>query len=230
LPICQPPIVEHLKQDVEDVRVRLLDLVEEDHLVGPPAHGFRQRAALVIADIAGRRPDQPGDGMLLHVFRHIHAHHGGLVVKEVVGERLGELSLADAGGPEEHERADRSVRVLQAGAGAAHRSRDGAHGFSLADNTAAKFILHAKQLVALAFQHLVDRDAGPARDNPGDMVGRDGFLHQVAGAFLGRFRFPQLPLQTGDHAIGELASLGEVAAALRRFQIEAGSVELLLEL
>ena len=138
LPVGQPAVVEHLQQHVEHVRMRLLDLVEQDHLIGPPPHRFGERAAFLVADIARRRADQPRDRVLLHVFRHVHAHQRGLVVEQEFGERLGELGLADAGRPQEHERADRPVRVLQAGARAAHRGRDGLHGLGLADDALAE--------------------------------------------------------------------------------------------
>ena len=96
-------------------------------LIGPPADRLGQRPALLVADIAGRRADQPRDGVLLHVFRHVEADHRGLVVEEERGERLGELGLADAGRAQEHERADRPVRILQAGARAADGGRDRLH-------------------------------------------------------------------------------------------------------
>ena len=102
-------------------RMRLLDLVEQDDLIGAPAHGLGERAALFIADIAGRRADQPRDGVLLHIFAHVDADHGVLVVEQELGERAGELGLADAGRAQEHERADRPVRVLQAGAASGAR-------------------------------------------------------------------------------------------------------------
>ena len=55
-----------LEQDVEDIRVGLLDLVEQQHRVRLAAHGLGQLAALVVADVAGAsQPD--GDRMLLHV-------------------------------------------------------------------------------------------------------------------------------------------------------------------
>ena len=43
LPVGQPAVVEHLQQHVEHIRMRLLDLVEQDHLIGPPPHRFGQR-------------------------------------------------------------------------------------------------------------------------------------------------------------------------------------------
>ena len=52
LAVCEAPVVEHLQQDVEHVRVGLLDLVEEDDGVGAPAHGLGQLAPLLVADIA----------------------------------------------------------------------------------------------------------------------------------------------------------------------------------
>ena len=67
LAVGQAAVVEHLQEHVEHVRVRLLDLVEQHHLVGAPAHGLGERAALLVADVARRRADQAGDGVLLHV-------------------------------------------------------------------------------------------------------------------------------------------------------------------
>ena len=37
LPVGEPPVVEHLKEDVEGLRVGLFDLVEEHDGVGPTA-------------------------------------------------------------------------------------------------------------------------------------------------------------------------------------------------
>ena len=60
LAVGQAAVVEHLQQHVEDVRVGLLDLVEQHDLVGPPADRLGQRPAFLVADIARRRADQRG--------------------------------------------------------------------------------------------------------------------------------------------------------------------------
>jgi hypothetical protein len=57
--------------------VGLFDLVEEDDGVGAAADGLGELAALVVADVAGRRADEAGDGVLLHVLGHVDADHGG---------------------------------------------------------------------------------------------------------------------------------------------------------
>ena len=114
LAVGQAAVVHHLQQDVEDVGVGLLDLVEQDHAVRAPAHRLGELAALLVADVAGRRADEPGHGVLLHVLRHVDADHRVLGVEHVLGERAGELGLADAGGAEEQEGADRPVGVGQA--------------------------------------------------------------------------------------------------------------------
>ena len=75
LAVGQAPVVHHLQQDVEDVVVGLLDLVEQDDRVRAPAHGLGELAALLVADVAGRRADEPRDGVLLHVLRHVDADH-----------------------------------------------------------------------------------------------------------------------------------------------------------
>ena len=59
LAVGEAAVVEHLEQDVEHVGVRLLDLVEQDDRVRPAAHRLGELAALVVADVAGRRADEP---------------------------------------------------------------------------------------------------------------------------------------------------------------------------
>ena len=60
LAVGHPAVVEHLQQHIEDIRMGLFDLVEQDDRIGPPPHRLGEHAALVIADIAGRSADQSG--------------------------------------------------------------------------------------------------------------------------------------------------------------------------
>ena len=76
------PVVENLEQHVEDVVVGLLDLVEQDHREGLSPHGLGELAALLVADVAGRGPDQARDGVLLHVLAHVDPDDVVLGVKE----------------------------------------------------------------------------------------------------------------------------------------------------
>src|SRR3954447_1247175 len=111
LAVRQPPVVHQLQERVEDVGVGLLDLVEQHHRVGPPPHRLGQLAALLVADVAGRRADQPRHRVLLHVLGHVEADDRLLGVEHQLGQALRQLGLADPGGAEEEEAADRSVRV-----------------------------------------------------------------------------------------------------------------------
>ncbi|MNQ62342.1 hypothetical protein D3C85_766840 [compost metagenome] len=173
LPVGQATVVQHLQQDVEDVGVGLFDLVEQDDLIGATAHGLGQGAALVIADIAGRGADQAADRVLLHVFGHVDAGDGVVVVEQIAGQGLGQLGLAHARRAEEEEAAQRLVGVVQTGAGATDGVGHGFQRLVLTHHAAAQFVLHLEQLLALAFQHLVDGDAGPAADDGGDLFGVD---------------------------------------------------------
>jgi hypothetical protein len=82
-------------------------------------------------------------------------------------------------------------------------------------------------LVALAFQHLVDRNAGPARHHAGDVLGRHRFVDErgagfssIAGSFFS---------SSGITAIGQFA--GALVFALRcAFRVPARLVEFSLEL
>ena len=166
LAVGEAAVVEHLQQHVEDLGVRLLDLVEQDHRVRATPHGLGELPALLVADVAGRGADEPRDGELLAVLAHVDAHERLLVVEQVLGERLRELGLADAGRAEEQERAGRPVGVGDAGARAAHGLGDRAHGILLADQALAELGLEVQQLLGLALREPVDRDARPRRRRP----------------------------------------------------------------
>ena len=170
LRVGQLPVLEDLQEDVEDVRVRLLDLVEEHDRVRLAAHGLGELAALVVADVAGRRADQPRDRVLLHVLGHVDLDHRVLVAEQELGERARELGLPHARRAEEDERAGRPLRILDPGAGAADRLRDGDDRRVLADHALVQLVLHADQLLRLGLGELEDRDARPHRDDVGDLV------------------------------------------------------------
>src|SRR5210317_751758 len=86
LPICQATIVKDLKQHVEYVRVRLLDLIEQDHRVRPSPHGLRQVTTLLVTNVSRRCADQAGNRMLLHEFGHIESYHRVVGIKQEVRE------------------------------------------------------------------------------------------------------------------------------------------------
>src|SRR6185369_17014602 len=98
----------------------LFDLVEQKHRIRPAPDLFRQLAALLVTDVAWRRADEPGHGVLFHILRHIDADHRFVVVEEELRQGARELRLADAGRAEKEEAADRAVGVRKPRAAAAH--------------------------------------------------------------------------------------------------------------
>ena len=82
LTVGEPAVVEDLQQHVENVVVRLLHFVEEDHAIGFAPDGFGELAAFLVADVAGRRAEEPRHRVFLHVFAHVEAHNIVLAVKE----------------------------------------------------------------------------------------------------------------------------------------------------
>ena len=116
-------MVHHLQQDVEQIRMRLLDLVEQQHAVRVLVDAVGQQAALVEADIARRRADQPRDRVLLHVLRHVEAQE---LDAHELGELLRDFGLADAGRAREQIAADRLLRLAQTRARQLDRRRQSA--------------------------------------------------------------------------------------------------------
>ena len=136
--------------------------------------------------------------MAFLILAHVDTGHHRVVVEQVLGQRLGELGLADARRAEEDERSDRTARVLKSGPRAAHGVRYGLDRLILTDDTVVQFALHLEQLLALALQHPADRYARPAGHDLGDVFGVDLFLDHRAG--LGVLRY--FGLQAGDFVLG----------------------------
>ena len=120
--VGEDAVLEDLEQQVADVGVRLLDLVEQEHRVGLAADALGELAALLVADVARGRADQLGDGVLLHVLRHVEAHQRVLGPEQELGEPARHLGLPHSRRSEEHERADRPLRIGDAEARAADRA------------------------------------------------------------------------------------------------------------
>ena len=66
--VGQLAVVHHLQQDVEHVRVRLLDLVEQKHAMRMLIDPVGQKTALIEPDIARRRADQAADGACFSMY------------------------------------------------------------------------------------------------------------------------------------------------------------------
>ena len=101
--VCEASLFHDLEEHVEDVRVRLLDLVKEHDRVGATTHTLGELAALLIADVARRRADEARGVVLLHVLAHVHGDDCVFVTKEELCELLAEVGLAHARGAEEQE-------------------------------------------------------------------------------------------------------------------------------
>ena len=162
----------------------LLDLVEQDHRVGPAAHRFGELAAFVIADVSRRRADETRNAVLLAVLAHVDAHHRALVVEEVRRKCFRELRLTDTGGAEEQERSGRTVGIGDARTCTSHRVGDGADGLVLTDYALGQLVLHAEQLRGLPFEQAPGWNTGPGRNDFCDVVRPDFFLDHRGGRFI----------------------------------------------
>src|SRR5664279_4577687 len=107
--------------------------------------------------------------MLLHILRHINAHHGVLVIEQEFRQRPRQLGLADYRWSEENKRTNRTSRIAESGA----RTPDGVghalNRFVLSNNALPQTVFHGDQLLYFAFQHLRHRNAGPLADDLGDV-------------------------------------------------------------
>ena len=227
LRIGHDAVLQHLQQDVEHIRVRFFDLIEQHHRVRTAPHRFGQLSALLVADVSRRSADQTRYAEFLHVFRHVDPHHRALVVEKILRQRAGQFGLAHPGRAEENEARDRTVRVLQPGAGAKHRVGDRRDRLVLADHPFVEPGAEFQEFFLFTLHQLRDRNVGPAADDRGDIL----FVHllfQQAAAGIGldrRFGFGDLVFDLRDRAVLELGGLLVVVFAGRLVQLRLGEIE-----
>src|SRR5690606_23097721 len=92
-------------------------------------------------------------------------------------------------------------------------------------------LLHPEQLLALALEHLRDRNAGPLRHDLRDLLLRHARAHELLRLRLllaGR-RLLELALELGDLAVLELGHPRQVARAARLLELDLRSLERLLD-
>src|SRR5690606_15222017 len=233
LTVRHAPVVQDLEQDVEDVGMRLLDLIEEQDAVRATTDRLGQLASFVVADIARRCPEQAADRVLLHVLRHVDADHRLVAIEQELRKRAGQLRLTDASRSKEDEAAERTVRVLQARAGTADGVRDRLDRLILADDAGVKPLFHVHQLLDLAFHQAAHRDPGPAADDFGDVVGVHFFLQELAARLKPGKRLLlllDLRLELLELAVLQLGRAVVVVGALRLLDLDPGAVHLVTQL
>ena len=108
-PSVSQAVLEDLQELVENGRVGLLDLVEEQHAERLFLHAPGELAALLVADETRGRAGQPLGRVLLGVLTHVKPGERALVAEDQRRDRLGELRLADAGRADEEEDAARAA-------------------------------------------------------------------------------------------------------------------------
>src|ERR1700678_2654946 len=94
-------IFEDLQQDIKDIRMRLLDFVEQNDRIGSALDPFGQLSTFFVAYIARRRADQFRNGMLLHELGHVETDQSFVAAKHEVRQGARDFSFADAGRSEE---------------------------------------------------------------------------------------------------------------------------------
>src|SRR5690348_10116203 len=206
LGVGQLAVLEDLEQHVEDVWVSLLDLVEQDHTVRLAPYRLGELAALLIADVARRGADEPGRRVTLHELGHVNLDERVFATEHELGERLGQLGLANAGRPHEDEGANRALGILQAGARATHRTANRVNRLFLADDALVQRAFHLQEAGGLLLSDAHHGDARPHRDDLRDVLLAN---HRLLGALIAlpaRLQFRDALAQL-DLAVAQLGGM-----------------------
>ena len=197
----------------------LFHFIKENYGIRFSSDRFCQLAALFIAHISGRCPDQTGHAEFFHIFRHIDTNHVLFIVKQTFRQGLGQLRLAYARRPQEQERTDGPVGALNTRTAAQDGFGNLRHRFLLTNYPFVQDVFHVKQLVPFPFHQLGNRNTRPAFDDAGNFFLRHLISqeHIFATVFLRKaFLFLQFLLKLGQLAVFQFRRLVQVIFPLRR--------------
>ena len=220
LGVGDPTVIQYLEQDIEYIRVCLFDLIKEHNRIGLAADCFGELTALLITYISGRRSDQTADREFLHILGHINAHQIAFIVKQGFCQCLGKFCLAHAGGTQEQEGPNGTIRVLDTGTAAENGLGHLGNGLVLTHYPLVQDLVHVQQFLPFAFHELGYRDTGPAGHDPGDLLIGDTVMQEVRfpfGLFSEFLLLFQFLLELGQTAILEFCRLVEVVFHLGCF-------------
>mmetsp|Transcript_1391 Transcript_1391/g.4210 ORF Transcript_1391/g.4210 Transcript_1391/m.4210 type:complete len:200 (-) Transcript_1391:440-1039(-) len=141
LGVREVAVFKDLEHEVENVWMRLLDLVEKHEAVGLSPDAVRELTLLVITHIAWRAADELGDRVALHELAHVQADHRVVAAVVRLRQRLAQLRLANTRRAAKYEGGQGPVRIREAGPRSPDSLGDGYHGLILADDAPVQDIL-----------------------------------------------------------------------------------------
>ena len=150
--------------------------------------------------------------MTLLIFTHVDSGHHILIIEEELRQSLCKLGLSDTCRTHEEEGAYRPLLVLQSRTGTADRICNSLYGHILAHYPLVKLGLHAKQLLTLALQHPLYRNACPLGNHLSDIFRshRLGY-YRILYCSLTRSQLLDLLLCLSHLSIADLSHLAIVS-------------------
>ena len=187
-------VVEHLKQYIENVGVRLFYLVEKNDAIRFAPYSLGKLSALVIADVSRRCAYKTGNGKLFHILGHIYTNDILFVVKQILRQSLCKLRLTYACRAQEQERAYRSVFIGDFCSAPQDCFRHFIDRLVLTDDSFVKFIGKVEKFLLFAFHKFRYGNARPLCHYRRYLLRRHFvteqlFLFVVAALFVGVFKF-----------------------------------------
>ena len=205
LSVRQAAVVEHLEEDVPDLRVRLLELVEQKDGERLLAHLRDQRRRLLLPRRVAQEALEALRGLVL---AHVEAEEPVLGAEDEGAERLCDLGLARAGRADEEEDAERPRRVGQPRLHERDPVDEALDRLGLAEHARGEVLAHEVEAERRPWVEHVERQPG------GVAQGRD---HRLRVDRLGHASLDAVP--------DELEDAQDVARRRRRRQVVRCEVE-----
>ena len=171
--VRQRAVVHDLKQQVEDLGVRFLDLIQQHDAVRMLGHSFGEQSTLIEANVAWGRADEARNRVALHVLGHVVAQQ---LNAHDVGQLAADFGFAHAGGAGKQERTDGLLTRFQPRARQLDRRRELINRFVLPKHHHLELLVEITQRFFVRAGDLRGRDACDLGNHLLDVRGADALL------------------------------------------------------
>src|SRR5262249_43978469 len=144
--------------------------------IGHLADSFRELSTLVMASISRWRADKFGDGVFLHILRHIETDQAFVASGKELGRSLAKFCFAHSRRAQEKAAHFRLSPLAQSGLGAPNRICKHGDSFLLAIDTLSQHIFDVQELFPLVFSEPRNRNSAQITESLPDMVGHKDII------------------------------------------------------
>ena len=155
--VSKTPFIQYLQQDVENIRMRLLNFIKQHYGIRFAAYFLRQLSAFFITDISRSRTNHTRHRIFFHILTHIDTYQRIAGTEHVFSQLFCQVCFAYTGRTKKHKCTNGTIRVFQSYTTAQYCFGKLFNSSVLCHNLGLQIFFHASQFDTFRLSHTLHR-------------------------------------------------------------------------